>query len=193
MEGQENQLVLLEGQTRPKQSIPEGFYKGQPRPNYSSPEVLVMVVDRLLPQVMQWGKFRVDEAPEIAEQVMKALKNGTDGYHRAKYLEDRFSWDSDSELVEVMESDDFYGAARDAIKAWIRDNAIVPAFEAGRQVSVKVRRLSEMVTGTIRSLTEDGMYCIMVPALGHVESGLGTHGLLFPWEDVEAWNSVEQA
>lgn len=190
MENQDDQLVLLEGQTRPKQLIPDGFYKGRPRPNYSSPEILLMAANGLMPQVMQWGKFSDDEAPEIAEQVVKALKSDTDGYHRAKYLEDRFSWDSDSELVEIMESDDIYGATRNAIKAWIRDNAITPAFEIGKQVSVRAdRRQSEMLIGKIRSLTEDGMYCVMVPALGHVESGLGTHGLLFPWEDVEAWNA----
>lgn len=187
----EKQPALIEAQTNTAPAIPPGFYENKPRPNYSSPEVIMMVVNRLMPQVMAWGKFGEEEAPDVAEQVMKALKNDTDGYHRAKYLEDRFSWDSDSELVEVMESDDFYGATRDAIKAWIKDNAIAPAFEVGRQVSVKKARQTEMLTGIIRRLTDDGMYCVMVPSLGHVESGPGPQGLLFPWEDVEAWNGAE--
>lgn len=187
----ENQPALIEVEPSTAPAIPPGFYKNKPRPNYASPEVLIMAANRLMPQVMAWGKFSEEEAPEVAEQVMKALKNDTDGYHRAKYLEDRFSWDSDSELVEVMESDDFYGASKTAIKAWIIDNAIAPEFEVGRQVSVKKARAAELFTGTIRSLTDDGMYCVMVPSLGHVESGPGTHGLLFPWEDVEAWNSAK--
>ncbi len=185
----ENQPVLIKVPINKAPATPAGFYKNSPRPDYSSPEVLMVVVDRLMPQVMAWGKFSEDEAPEIAEQVMKALKSDSDPYRRAKYLEDRFSWDSDSELVDVMESDDFYGAAQEAIKAWIKDNDISPVFEVGRQVSVKERRQSEMVAGRIRSISEDGMYCVMVPSLGHVESGIGTHGLLFPWEDVEEWNA----
>ena len=183
----ENQPTLIEVPANTAPALPPGFYKNKPRPNYSSPEVLMMVVDRLMPQVMAWGKFKEEEAPDIAEQVMKALRRD-DGYQRAKYLEDRFSWDSDSDLVEVMECDDFYGATKTAIKAWISDNAIVPAFEVGRQVSVKKARDIEMLTGTIRSLTDDGMYCVMIPSEGHVASGPGTHGFLFTWEAVEAWN-----
>lgn len=184
---EEEQLTLIEGDTRPIPLFSRGFYKGKPRPTYNSPEILTAVVEKLMPQVMQWGKFGEDEAPEITEQVAKALKHDTDGYHRVKYLEDRFSWDVDSELVEVMECDDFHGVTREAVKAWINDNDIVPAFEVGRQVTVKLRGEGDLV-GKISSLTEDGMYCVMIPSKGHVESGLGCHGLLFNWEDVEAWN-----
>lgn len=189
----DNQPALIEVPTNRAPEIPPGFYKNKPRPNYSSPEVLIMVVNRLMPQVMTWGKFSEDEAPEIAEQVMKALRNDSDGYQRAKYLESRFSWNSDSELVEVMESDDFYGATRDAVKAWIRDNGIKPVLGIGHQITVRIGRDDQDYVGFIRSLTEDGMYCVRIPAKGHVESGLGAQGMLFPWEDVETWNSVGRA
>lgn len=187
----ENQPVLIDVPTNAPPEIPLGFYKNKNRPNNSSPEVLIMVVNKLLSQVIQWGSYTDDEESEVGEQLLNALESERDGYDLAKYLDDRFSWDCDSELVDILDGADFYGAAKTAIKAWIRDNAIVPAFEVGRQVSVKMARQAEMLTGIIRSLTDDGMYCVMIPSEGHVESGLGTHGLLFPWEDVEAWNGAE--
>ena len=187
----ETQPALIEVPVNKAPAIPPGFYINKTRPGYSSPEVLIMVVNKLLPQVMQWGKFREDEAQGIAEQIMKALKDDTDGYQRVKFLERHFSWDGDSELVDIMECDDFYGCTREAVMAWIKDNAVVPLFEVGRQVSVKIARQAEMLSGIIREISKDGTYCVGVPSLGHVESGNGTHGFVYPWEEVEAWNSAK--
>lgn len=184
----EDQLVLLEGQSRPASGLPEGFYKNQPRPSYSSPEVLAMVANKLLPEILRWGQMGEAEAKEVSEQLIDVLRSEHDGFKMAKILDDRFSWDADSELVDILESADFYGAAREAVMSWIRDNAVTPTFEVGKEVLVKDRRHTEMLAGIIRELTEDGMYCIRVPALGHAESGLGAQGILLPWEDVEAWN-----
>ncbi len=188
----ENQPTLIEVPANIGPIYPAGFYKGKPRPGYNAPEVLISVVNKLLPDVMAWGKFGEDESEQIAKDLMAAFKHeDQDGYRLARYLEKYASWDSDSELSEILECGDFYRCHKDAILEWIKDNEIKPLFEAGRQVSVKERRNTEMLTGTIRNLTDDGMYSVMVPSLGHVESGLGTHGLLFPWEDVEVWNSAE--
>lgn len=188
---EDNQLILLEGEIRPVPAVPAGFYAGKLRPSRSAEEILMAVAKKLMPDLMRWGRFEEDEAPEIAEQLLKALKWERDGYKLAKHLEDHCSWDGDAELVDLLEGADFYGCHRDAIKAWIRDNAIAPAFEVGKQVTVKLRGDGDL-TGTIRDTTDDGMYTVMIPAKGHVESGLGTHGLLFTWEDVEAWNTVAE-
>ena len=191
---EDNQLVLLEGESRPVPVYPAGFYTGKPRPGYSAPEVFISVVDRLMPEIMRWGKFEEHEAESVAEQVLSAFKHeDQDGYRLARYLEKYGSWDSDSELSEILEGADFYRCHKEATKAWIKDNSAVPSFVVGREVSVKERRQSEMLTGKIRDITDDGMYCVMVPSLGHVESGLGTHGLLFPWEDVEVWNAAAES
>ena len=188
----ENQPALIEVPTNTDPVYPAGFYKDKPRPVYSAPEVLISVVNKLLPDVMAWGKFGEDEAEHIAENLISAFKHeDQDGYRLARYLEKYTSWDSDSELSEILEGADFYRCHKDAILAWIKDNEAKPLFEVGRGVQVKERRSDDMRPGTIREITADGMYCVMVPSLGHVKEGLGTHGLLFPWEDVEGWNGAE--
>lgn len=187
----EEQLSLPEAETRPAPMFPPGFYKDKPRPSLFAEEVLMAAANKLMPHVMQWGEFPEDEADEIAKQVLEALKRERDGYKLAKYLDSRFSWDSDSELAEIMEGADFYGAHRNAVIAWMADNAITPVFEVGKQVTVKILGGQDHI-GTIRSLTEDGMYCVRIPAKGHVENGLGVQGQLFPWEDVETWNAATE-
>jgi hypothetical protein len=190
----ESQPILLEGQSRPVQTSLAGFYKNKPRPNSQSAEVLAMVANDLMPHILQWGKWDENdrEAQEVAAQLLEVLGGRDDGYKMAKTLEDRHYWDSDAELVDILEGADFHSANRTAVMAWITDNGVKANFEAGRQVEVKTSpRESLLRKGEIAKIYEDGNYCVMVPELGHVREGLGTHGLIFSWEDVEAWNGAE--
>lgn len=191
----ENQLVLLEGQHREVTGIPAGFYKNKPRPNSQSDEVLAMVAAKLMTHILQWGKWEEEserEQSEVAKQILEVLEVSGDGYKMAKFLEDRFYWDSDAELVDILEGADFHSANRTAIMAWISDNGITAKFEVGRQVKVKLSpRDSDMKAGEIVNTYEDGHYCVMVPELGHVREGIGTHGFQFAWEVVEGWNGLK--
>lgn len=188
----EDQLILLEGQSKPVPAIPEGFYKNKPRPNGQSDEVLAIVANGLMPEILRWGSWEENdrEVQEVAEQILEVMEISRDGYKMAKALEDRHGWDGDADLVDILEGADFYGAERTAVLAWIRDNDVTPAFEVGKQVKIKVGREKTVHDGEIVTVTEDGNYCVMVPELGHVRKGLGTHGLLYAWEVVEEWNSA---
>lgn len=186
------QLELLEDcQMQPRPAIPAGFYTGRPRPDARSAEVSAMVANDLMKGIVQWGKFAEDDISEVTAQVLAVL-NESDGYRMAKALERSFSWDPDSELVDILDGVNFYSAIRTAVMAWIRDNGITPQFGIGRQVEVITNpRLDTRHTGEIVQVCEDGNYLVMIPGLGHVREGLGTHGLIFSWEDVEKWNEAE--
>lgn len=176
----EDQLVLLEGQHREVTGIPAGFYKNKTRPTYGSAEIMAMVANGLMPQIIQWGGFKESDMQEVSEQLINVLRSFGDGYEMAKALDDRYSWDSDSELVDILEGADFHSATRTAVLAWIIDNDIKAKFEVGRQVQIKPSpRDSAMKAGEIVDICEDGNYCVMIPELGHVREGLGTHGMLF--------------
>jgi len=173
--------------------IPEGYFKGKPRPGYSDEVVLQAVVDGLLPDVLQWGSYSETEAPEVGDELRKTMETCRDGYHMAKHLEDRYGWDPDSELVDILEGANFHGAVNNAVVAWLRDNGVKPAFEVGREVTVKLNgRNSGDHQGIISDIREDGTYLVRVPSLGHVETGLGVHGFNLNWEEVEAWNPQQE-
>lgn len=191
------QLSMEVGPCTSKPVFPAGLYKGRPRPNRMSDEVLAEVANKLMPRVSQWlqldpeGKNMSLELEEYANDLLKALKASGDGYRMANYLDDQCDWDADSDLVDIMEGADFYGCERKAVMAWIKDNDLEPKFEVGRQVSVKFRRSRDNYfegVGEIIRVSEDGNYVVCIPDLDHVKQGPGTSGLYFTWEAVEGWN-----
>jgi len=188
----QQQPTLIDVPVNPAPTYPTGFYKGKPRPQRDAQEVMLAAVNKLLPEVMQWGDFKEAEAPEVAQELLSAFAiEDHDGYRLARQLERAAGWDSNSELSEILEGADFHGCHEIAVQAWIKDNDITPLFAVGQQVVVKKREKNETLTGIIRSTTKNGMYCVMVPSEGHVESGFGTHGFLLPWETIEEWNNAE--
>ncbi len=147
------------------------------------------MANKLLSQVMDWGSYTAAEESEVGEQILKALEYaGHDGYDLTKYLDDHFHWSVDAELTDIMGCADYYGCHREAVKCWIRDTGAKPALVVGQEVTVKNPRDGD-TTGFIRDITDDGMYCVRIPSKGHVEEGLGTHGSLYPWEDLERWQA----
>lgn len=187
------QLSMDVGPCTSKPVFPAGLYKGRPRPNRMSDEVIAEVANRLMPRVLQWLHIGQDDAEEVietAKDIMAVLKVSSDGYKMAKELEDRHGWDEpDSELVDVLEGADYYGTLQTAIRAWVKDNDLKPKYEVGEVVTVKkVSHEGSEHRGEIISIGDDGTYTVMIPALGHVREGVGTHGTIFAWEVVEGWN-----
>lgn len=162
---------------------PPGFYKGKPRPYFIDDDVFSSSVDKLLPSVMKWGGFPENEIEEVRNDLLFALMTGD-----PESLEARAAR-HDTGMEELLEGADYSGCYERAVKAWIKDNNIVPALPVGQQVKIKDQQHTEMLDGKICSISDHGKYCVMVPAMGHVESGLGTHGIMIPWEEVEKWNS----
>lgn len=186
------QLTMDIGPCTSKPVFPAGFYTGRPRPNRMSDEVLAEVANRLMPRVLQWLQMGQDnpEATDIAKDIVAVLEVSSDGYKMAKELEDGHGWDdADSDLVDILEGADYYGTLQTALKAWVKDNNLKPKYEVGEVVTVrKVSREGDEHRGEIISIGDDGTYTVMIPTLGHVRQGVGTHGIYFTWEDVEGWN-----
>lgn len=186
----QEQLSMEVGPCTSKPVFPAGFYKGRPRPNRMSDEVLAEVANRLMPRVLQWLHIDYDdpEAADYAKDIMAVLEVSSDGYKMAKELEDNHNWDEpDSDLVDILEGADFYDALKTALKAWVKDNDLKPRFDVGR--SVKVRSRLGDYQGEIVSVGDDGTYTVMIPDLGHVPKGTcGVQGSIFEWEAVEALN-----
>lgn len=169
--------------------MPPGIWKGQPRPDGHHEIVKRIVVERIMPEILAW----LDEESEpdreaLAGDLMKVVSGWDDGFEIAKKLERRFHWDGNSSLVDILDGLDFYGAHGAALIRWIEENGIVPRLEVGAQV--KVHRTDAAIhDGEIRAIdAKRGTYTVMIPALGHVREGLGTHGSILDWDEVEALN-----
>lgn len=57
-----------------------------------------------------------------------------DGFKWAVALQDRYLFDGDSALVEILEAANLHGAVRDAVKQWVEANGITPKFAVGTRV-----------------------------------------------------------
>ena len=189
------QLSMDVGPCTSKPVFPAGFYKGRPRPNRMSDEVLAEVANRLMPRVLQWlnmGQDNAEEVLETAKDLINVLEYSSDGYKMAKELEDRHGWDEvDSDLVDILEGADYYGTLQTALRAWVKDNDLKPRLEVGEVVTVKkVSSEGSEHRGEIVNIGDDGTYTVMIPALGHVRQGTGPGviGTIFAWEAVEGWN-----
>lgn len=174
-----------------------GFWKGKKRPTSNTDEIVAVVASRILPKILEWQDEEPEEdhEDEMArqEEILEELRNNIDdwhdGYQIARKLEDD-GWDPDSELVDILDNLPFYQVKAEAVRNWIAENNIKPKLTVGTQVKTLASSGSKrLVEGEIVDVRLDaGQYTVMVPSLGHVRSGLGTHGNCINWEDLEELN-----
>jgi hypothetical protein len=130
------------------------------------------------------------------KQVIEKNIHNLDGYELAKEMEDRFYYEPDSDLVEIM--DNAHCAVLDAhdriVEKWIVENSIKPRFAIGARVSFKRNQGDKLLyNGEIVHINEkQGKYTVFCEDLGHVRSGCGTHGVVLPFEAVEQESQVAQ-
>ena len=182
---------------------------GKPaRPTEKDPRVAQALVPLMLPRVTEWCLSSGDESAkdpanqaEIGEQLEEAFgATDCDGYALAKYLNDRFYWDPDVDLVDILDSAGHRQGEvlRQLTDAWIRETGLQPKHTVGDQVKIQYasrgmgsagRKPAEYV-GTIWQVYRDvGKYTVNVPGLGHAKPGAqGVQGLLLTWEEVDGWN-----
>ncbi len=187
-------------QPKEKDYFFEGYFKDKPRPTDSSKEVIMLVVQRIMPEIIQWfeqfEELSEEDIENIKEQLTNAIdKNNiselTDSYDIAKSLDSRYYWDSDSELVDILCGLDFYDVRMLLTKKWIKDNNIIPKYKEGDSVIVKSLHLSikyrqkEQYDGEIYKVYEEGNYAIYIKEIGHVKNGTGTHGVILNWELID--------
>lgn len=157
------------------------------RPSERTPEIMEAAVDMLMPTVWDWviesssaGSCSSDEREMVRLKLIKAVKNSTrdfDGYDLAKTIEQQFMWDVDASLVEILDSYShlLYKAHRNAVKAWVIENNIIPQRDVGDDIMVIVFQVG--YHGRIVHVdTETAQYSVNIPALGHAEHEFSTIG-----------------
>lgn len=182
----------------PKQIYFDGYFKGKVRPTYDSSEVKYLVAEQILTDVVRW--YNSDENDQayglnIEQELLKVISYHKDGYSMAKELDEEYGWDSDSDLVEILDNLDFYNVKSKLTMLWIKDNGINPYFKLGDIVKVNANHVGggccskQVYIGEIYSIGHvDGTYGIFIEALGHVRKGTGVHGSLVAWEKIDKLN-----
>lgn len=166
------------------------------RPSHYDERIDLEVAGALLPKVLRWLKARGEDEPteedrqDILEQLANACRFHDDGYEVAKQLDDRHMWESDSELVDLLDEVAFarIRAHEKAVEAWVQQHGVAPKYSVGQRVAFKRQRWDkEKVTGEVTAVREKtAQYLVFCESLGHVREGCGTHGTYVAFEDAEA-------
>ena len=139
----------------------------------------------LLPFTEQFG-VGPETDPRAWEQLKKIMGQVTfqSNFETGKELESA-GWTVDDDLLDVIESVEckIYRVHAEAQRAWVETNAILPQLKVGDPARVK--RRFQSYDGIIAAIREsEGTYTVRIPSEGHVETGVGTHGWVIPFEEL---------
>lgn len=155
-----------------------------------------VVAERLAPNICKINGD--DDLEETIADLEKALSREgyASGYELLKCLDD-MGWIVDraaDELVEELGCAD--GIRREIhgemVRKWVRWENIKPKLAIGAAATITCRG-AEHRGEILRIDAERAEYIVCVPALGHVKEGTGTHGFVYPFEEVEAGASQPDA
>jgi hypothetical protein len=161
----------------------------KPRPTRNQPEVLNRAAEILYDRMQDYGiELDADEDKgRILKQIGDALRGGSNGYERAREMERYHGWMPDAQFVEWLDDDTRWDALREAQKAWVISNGIVPRLAVGAAVVIanpdKWRKdaTAEVSGSIVRVEAEQGEYTVNVPAHGQGPMG----GYVLTFEAVE--------
>lgn len=159
----------------------------RPKPNCK--EVVRLAAEMLLPKVIEWLKEGGDDRAEeerdqILDDLADAIEYEDDGFRIAEQLKSNHYWEPDAGLVEILDRHYKYDAYKDLVKKWVKENDIKPELAIESSVTVTVKGKS--VNGIITNINNDtAEYTVCCESLGHVRSGIGTHGTILPYEEVK--------
>jgi hypothetical protein len=164
------------------------------RPTRYDENVVHLAATKLIAQLKASSPDLFDEALGYTDeathaQFVRALDGSSrDGYEIAKDLE-RQGWEIDADLVSELHGGCLDEAYDELVKKWISWHAIKPLLVVGAVVTVKPHLFDTNKVEAEGEITEfdmkRGTYTVYVPAWGHVKSGVGTLGNIYPWEDLE--------
>jgi hypothetical protein len=156
------------------------------RPSRLNESIRAAAAKKLAPDVLRWAKAGGDHLltlEDVEADLTKVVGYATNGYEIAKDLENDHYYAPDAELVEILDNAFIYisQAHNEACLKWLEENPI-PAPEIGSKVTL--RDNPQAGVGTILSNSPEGKSTVRFPALGHVETGAGTHGSILFWEEL---------
>jgi hypothetical protein len=152
------------------------------RPNWSDDAVLARAAAIL--SVKLGPECRGDEAEKALARAM-AFSSGT--YDLARSL-DLSGWMIDDEILEELGNADMcrIDAHRELVARWVEARHIRPQRDVGAAVSVSQRGQPSQHGEVVAVDLVQASYTVFCPGLGHVREGLGTHGIIVPYESVHA-------
>lgn len=122
--------------------------------------------------------------PDAIVSVARALGRSSNTFDLAKAL-DGDGWSIDDDVLDILRDSDGHhsDAHRAAVAEWVESRRIRPLRDVGEAVSFEVR--GEQLDGEITRVdAAQATYTIYVPSLGHVRAGVGTNGIIIPFEQV---------
>lgn len=161
------------------------------RPHYSDENLARQVAQKFLPQLTRWTEGYGTTAQletELADAIQRTAPL-FDGYALAHYLEKRYQWASDAQLVDFLEGVglEAESACRTAVAEWVQANGIRPKKVVGDLVDMKripTDQGSNQIRGEIVAIDkEQAKYLVFVAGRGHVRDGMGIRGNILPFED----------
>lgn len=161
------------------------------RPTHRDPAILAAVALKVL-EAMPAGTITERNREGAIADITRALRSEApafDEYRLTKQLEE-CGWDCDRGIMDAFEvaSGEAFQCVREATKQWVTANSIKPRLAVGAQVKLMVRARSfakEEFEGEIVAVDADqANYTVMIPALGHVREGSGTHGIIIQFEEL---------
>jgi len=168
------------------------------RPSHWDDRINREVAEAVMPRVLAWLKSQGDDLPEgeralVLEQLTHAYDLHDDGYEVAKVLDDRYMWEVDSELVDILGSvlGTRYRAYDKLVGEWVQQHGVAPKYSVGQRVAFRrPYGARDRVTGEVTAVREKtGQYLVFCEAMGHVredDGKCGARGVYLDFEDVEA-------
>lgn len=159
------------------------------RPTINDDEIIKIAAAALAPKVIKWMKsedWSLGDSPtveEVADDLEKAMRWGNDGYDIAKNLDTK-GYSPDEQLVDVLSQ--AFTLTRNALIAaeveWVKASGAQPI---PIESKVRWKRKHQELVGIVTSNHQDGKSTVMYPDLGHIREGVGSHGYIIQWEELE--------
>lgn len=162
------------------------------RPKLDDDNVRKLAIENLFEKKLKdyFKEFGGDLDEEFIKETKNELFLATeyehDAYDICKRLENNFFWNVESELVHLMETyfSYQYNAHDKIVKEWVKENNIQLKYFEGDEVTYQNTRKHQEHGKIISRDHKKATYTIFSKHLGHVEQGIGTHGIIVNCEDI---------
>lgn len=166
-----------------------------PRPCFGDPGLSGRAAELALASVRCWSLGAAGQPPSKAELVDAVTTaydevGCDDAMALAEYLETHFGWNMDDDLVGVFRSEFYQQAYEEAVAAWVRELAVRPACGVSADVSVRIGRGLTAAGEIVGIDTQQALYHVHVPALGHIRTPHGEQSLILPFEALDGFAAV---
>lgn len=157
----------------------------EPRPTLNDPAVCAAAAAILMPRIAACPGYDLNVESDLVD-LANALADGENAFGVARELDDA-GWSISDDVMEILLDHDaaLVEALPVAVKAWVAEHGVACRFAVGASVRGKVQG-TEYVGEVTQVDAEEARYVVLVPALGHVRKGNGSHGVYLNDEDLGA-------